>query len=816
MGTYIAGGQYLDGYLDDLAILDHALTSDEERAIYESDAPVFAETSTWGFKSSSQLVWADAEGLWAIDSSGNPAFGVSGVNGKSWGGANLDAGDILMGRAANYAKWDASLGALTLYNSGSLLTQQEYFDGDLDAFNQRWTTFLGAGELSLNIGGGYSGGNSLVVGNNNGDDERWFVSNQSLPFDPTKLYRITCRLKRTAGSLPCYIGVAGRDATDTHYVSATGAITDSLSGSHYVAASASQPADSNWVEYVGYFSGTADSGNGAVRPDPGNPATLHTNVRYFRMMFLVNYLSNTPRPGTYEVDYIRVDILPKPSDSPWRHSTDTTTIDGANIYTGSITADKITTASLSSLSANLGTVTAGQIVVGSTNKLWLNEGNDGVLAVGGTVKGSAPFHVAADGTLLATAATITGTVTATDGVIGGWTVNSGTLANGTNVILDATNSKVSLKSATFGALGIQLDYNAGSPRFHAGKDANNYVKFDGSNLSWRSVNTYLDTAGNLTVSNLTANGGSIAGILTIGTSGGIRQGTGTFGTNFTGLRMWNSGGVGLIGGYYNNTLQWSADLDGSLYAGGGSVRLNSNGLVLTQSSDSSASNLTFIDSSGFNIGYISAGEVTNHSHPTLKITNGAAADNGTGHILFDQGVTIAAYQAAIGMTTTTLSVTPGQVTLGTGLGGGSFVASGWSMAAASASFTGDVTVSGSLLRNGTASYTYIPLATPVTVKNGTWTPSANTDYYFSNTAMGIPIGTKAVVVRIAASNNTPSTHFGVGPSGTDYSDVFQTVQVAGILNQATGIARIGASTQLHYRCTANITSAWVIIYGYFI
>ena len=48
-----------------------------------------------------------------------------------------------------------------------------------------------------------------------------------------------------------------------------------------------------------------------------------------------------------------------------------------------------------------GSVTAGQIVVGSTNKLWLNDGGDGVLAIGGSTKASAPFHVSALGAVRA-------------------------------------------------------------------------------------------------------------------------------------------------------------------------------------------------------------------------------------------------------------------------------------------------------------------------------------------------------------------------------------------------------------------------------
>ena len=72
-----------------------------------------------------------------------------------------------------------------------------------------------------------------------------------------------------------------------------------------------------------------------------------------------------------------------------------------------------------------------------------------------------------------------------------------------------------------------------------------------------------------------------SGVMTIGTSGEIRQGTGTLGSNFTGLRLWNDTSVGRIGGYNSNTLQWYGSTDGRLYGGAGAVYLDSVGLGMT-------------------------------------------------------------------------------------------------------------------------------------------------------------------------------------------------------------------------------------------
>jgi hypothetical protein len=93
------------------------------------------------------------------------------------------------------------------------------------------------------------------------------------------------------------------------------------------------------------------------------------------------------------------------------------------------------------------------------------------------------------------------------------------------------------------------------------------------------------STGNLT---LGANGGAIvlegggnsyfSGAMTIGTSGGIYQGTGTFASPTTGLKIWNSSGIGRIGGYNTGTLQWYANTDGKLYAGAGNAVLDSSGI----------------------------------------------------------------------------------------------------------------------------------------------------------------------------------------------------------------------------------------------
>lgn len=99
----------LNGQIDDVVLVKRRMTGVEIKAIYESDAPVFVESSIFSFRATPKgLVWADEEGLWMKDTNGNAVFGIyGGAANKTWGDATLGQGDLLIGRGTNYVKWDA-------------------------------------------------------------------------------------------------------------------------------------------------------------------------------------------------------------------------------------------------------------------------------------------------------------------------------------------------------------------------------------------------------------------------------------------------------------------------------------------------------------------------------------------------------------------------------------------------------------------------------------------------------------------------------------------------------------------------------------
>ena len=111
--------------VDDLVILSCAATEDEIRAIYESDAPVFAESSVFSFRSPSRSAfWVDEEGAWMRSYSGNDTFGIyAGEATKSWGGLTLYDSDLAIGNStAGYMHWHSGVDAddTTYYGAASL------------------------------------------------------------------------------------------------------------------------------------------------------------------------------------------------------------------------------------------------------------------------------------------------------------------------------------------------------------------------------------------------------------------------------------------------------------------------------------------------------------------------------------------------------------------------------------------------------------------------------------------------------------------------------------------------------------------------
>ena len=75
-------------------------------------------------------------------------------------------------------------------------------------------------------------------------------------------------------------------------------------------------------------------------------------------------------------------------------------------------------------------------------------------------------------------------------------------------------------------------------------------------------------------------GDALAHIVTIETTGRLQQGTGVWGTDFTGSAIWSEGSPAtmMMGGWNNNVKQWWGGSNGALYGGNGDVIMDSEGL----------------------------------------------------------------------------------------------------------------------------------------------------------------------------------------------------------------------------------------------
>ncbi|MFQ6613057.1 MAG: hypothetical protein ACE5D2_08155, partial [Fidelibacterota bacterium] len=128
--------------------------------------------------------------------------------------------------------------------------------------------------------------------------------------------------------------------------------------------------------------------------------------------------------------------------------------------------------------------------------------------------GNGTDYIHWDGTTLTVKGDITATtIFADSGTIGGFTISATQIYNSTNIVLDSSAKAFYINDTTFGNAGIQLEYNSGTPRAYIGNSTDRYFNFDGTNISFSSANTTLDTAGKLVTSSGTIGGWDLTSTL---------------------------------------------------------------------------------------------------------------------------------------------------------------------------------------------------------------------------------------------------------------------------------------------------------------
>ena len=164
---------------------------------------------------------------------------------------------------------------------------------------------------------------------------------------------------------------------------------------------------------------------------------------------------------------------------------------------GVIVASQITVATLSAITADMGTLIAGKISVGTT--MSLDAATQRILFGAATApltgiglflgKDGADYEFRAgdpagdfihwDGSTLS----ITGTLTAASGTIGGWTLSANDLSSG-SVKINSTNEQLLFGSATapLTGTGVFLGKDGADYEFRAGDPTGDFMHWDGTNL----------------------------------------------------------------------------------------------------------------------------------------------------------------------------------------------------------------------------------------------------------------------------------------------------------------------------------------------
>ena len=214
-----------------------------------------------------------------------------------------------------------------------------------DAINSWERQSNGLGEVSIiEVADSPVGSKVLNVGNNSGNDEYWASSVNLIPFDSTRLYKMTVVARQISGNGRVYFGYTGMAADGVTLCNQSGLNT--TSSQHYHAAS-SETLGSEWATFVGYSKGfgTPNGNVGAATAD--YPKTMHENVRFIRPMFIVGY---NDEPGQVQIASIVVEDV-----------TEVQNASAAIQAEAAVRADEdaALAASITSLSSEIGGVSAG-------------------------------------------------------------------------------------------------------------------------------------------------------------------------------------------------------------------------------------------------------------------------------------------------------------------------------------------------------------------------------------------------------------------------------------------------------------------------
>ncbi|GIV51040.1 MAG: hypothetical protein KatS3mg038_1561 [Candidatus Kapaibacterium sp.] len=246
-------------------------------------------------------------GLWMGLSGGAYHFRVGDPTGQRlhWDGSSLTVvGSVTIQGGSGYNNLSdrpTSLYAVNPAEHAQLVTGRKVFVETFDDPNSitQWESFSGSGEMNiLSTAAASAGGRILRIGDNAGNDQRWLIHRRLIPYKANTLYKMTVRIRRTAGSGRVYVGMAGVAADGTTWVNTAGNNTATSSQHYFVASNVNPP--TAFTIYTGFLLGWG-SPNGGVS---GGFYRAHADVRYIRPLIIVNYPNAA---GTTDIDFVEIE-----------------------------------------------------------------------------------------------------------------------------------------------------------------------------------------------------------------------------------------------------------------------------------------------------------------------------------------------------------------------------------------------------------------------------------------------------------------------------------------------------------------------------
>lgn len=342
-----------------------------------------------------------------------------------------------------------------------------------------------------------------------------------------------------------------------------------------------------------------------------------------------------------------------------------------------------------------------------------------------------------------------------------------------------------------------------------------------------------------TVIQLTGTEARFENVIKLGTNGRLQQGTGTWGTDFTGTALWNDSGVMNVGGWNNNVKQWWGGNSGNLYAGGGDVVLNENGIAIHSAIGDelySPDVLKFQDLGGTE--FVMAKMWAFKSYGTFQANN-LWLETETDNATYGTSITLVAHKTVGG------SADDAQMTVFSKAG----TTPSWiKLLANDILLTGNVVVDGTIKDvNGvaylkttgkaadsdkldgldsTAFGRPVFLTTPLFSTSWTGNPRSTNETAAAlnlNTVFGVPTGVKAVLMRLvgrdSAAVGTAGMMVLVGPNATDcYAN--SVYPIGGDIYCAnTTIVPVSSGLYIYYKVRAsgtNTMDVWIDIWGYWL